>query len=81
MLHDVTALKLLKAVKGYHRRLQARAYPSIAPGYFEPYILISRGLDVKTPISHMRAYAHTDVCIAYSVVTKYAFHNCASNAA
>jgi len=29
----------------------------------------------------MHAYALTDVCIAYSVVTKYAFRNWGSNAA
>ena len=59
-----------------NRCLQARAYP----GYFESCALISQGLDAKTHGHQHIAYACTDVCIAYSLVTKYAFHNCASNA-
>ena len=44
-------------------------------------ILISQGQDAKTRGHQHIAYAHTDIRIAYGVVTKYAFSNCASNAA
>ena len=60
-----------------HRRLQAWTYL----GYFESCVLISQGLGTKTSIQHMCACACTDVRIAYSVATKYAFPNCASNVA
>ena len=53
----------------------ARHYPS----YFESCVLISQEPDAKIPyIAYVRAY-RTDIHIAYSVVTKYAFRNCTSN--
>ena len=64
----------------HHRRLQAQAYPGIAWVILNR-VLISRGPDAKTHGHQHIVYACTDVCIAYSVVTKYAFRNCASNAA
>ena len=56
------------------------AIPGYCPGYFESCVLISRGPDAKTRGHQHIACACTDVRIAYSVVTKYAFCNCASNA-
>ena len=50
------------------------------PGYFKSCILTSRGQNTKTRGHLHIAYACTDVRIAYSVLTKYTFHNCASNA-
>ena len=60
-----------------HRRLQARAYPGIARVIFCTHITRTRCEDTwhaQTPIYiyHTRAYAHTDIRIAYSVVTNYA---------
>ena len=67
-----------------HRRLQARACPGIARVISKHCVLISQGPDAKThgmpSDQHNRAYAHTDVCIAYNVVTIH-FRNWASNAA
>ena len=57
----------------HHRRLQAQAYlgiPGHCPDYFEPCVLISRGLDMKTCGHQHIAYACTDIRVAYSVVTK-----------
>ena len=62
----------------------ARACPGIARVISKHCALISQGLDAKTrgvrSDQHKRAYARTDVRIAYSVVT-IRFRNCASNAA
>ena len=60
-----------------HRHLhQTRANP----GYFEACILLSQGPNAKTrgmpSDQHKCAYAHTDIHIAYSVVTKYVLQLC-----
>ena len=78
-----TALQVMKGLVGgpVHRRLQAWAYPGIAriiSNY--AYSHHAQGPDAKTRGHLHIAYACTDVHIAYSVVTKYAFCNCASNA-
>ena len=52
--------------------------PRHCPGYFKSCVLISRGPDVKTCGHQHIAYECTDVPLAYSVVTKYTFRNCAS---
>ena len=54
--------------------------PGHCPVNFDLCVLISRGPDAKTHGHQHIAYAYTDVRIAYSVVTKYAFCNCALNA-
>ena len=56
------------------------AMPGHCLGYFESCVLISRGPDAKMCGHQHIAYACTDVHIGYSVVTKYTFCNCASNA-
>ena len=48
--------------------------PGQCSGYFELCVFISRGADAKTPyIAYGCLYAHTDIRIAYSVVTNTLF--------
>ena len=62
-----------------HRHCQPRNIPGHCPGYFESCILISREPDAKTPyIAETYVYVQ---CTVQTLVTKYAFRNCASNAA
>ena len=45
-------------------------------GYLNHAYLHHEEQTQRSPILHMHVYACTDVCIVYSIVTKYAFCNC-----
>ena len=65
-----------------HRCLQARGHTWALIARVisnHAYVFISKRPDAKTSGHQHIAYACTDVRIVYSVVTKYAFRNCASN--
>ena len=75
-----------------HRCLQNRAYPGIALVISNHAYSYHEDLGPDMKIRCMpqdslyryvcvHAYTRTDVRIAYSVVTKYTYRNCASNAA
>ena len=78
--HRWYKLSYVRTVQSYTLAPAGLGIPGHCPCYFESCVLILRGLDAKTHHQCI-AYACTDVRIAYSVVTKYAFHNWASNAA